>query len=350
MPGIVIGEASSATNPLLPFFYQFRGFLANVANLRFEVYAVNGTDKLAEDTLDVQAVEDGGCRIATGYYFIPLDPEDLELEAGAYDLLCYYKVNTGDAEKAASYVFEVLDKSTFRIGAAYKSYVPSTITTLEGFSLAERQRALHDASKFVDFLTTREFFPRYMDLLHTMQESGPTIWLFQPVIGINQIAVTTTGILPGSEDDYLLDLSMTRVYNRHINGLLAPDDRMDPRIALELTDSVDRFFLVNTLPKGELNVKITGVFGYTDPDGTPTGGVPAPLQFVVEQLAYRKLADPSGTDPLLWNPSAIKKAKTRDQEIHFDTLISGANSELTGNARLDSILAQYMRPPYVGAV
>lgn len=349
MPGIVIGEVSSTSNPLLPFFYQWRGILADVYSIRYEVYTVGDTTVIKEDDLDMRLSPDGDKK-ATGYYVAPLDPEDLEMDAGSYEILFYYKTTETADEKSYGYGFEVLEKSTFRRGSAYKAYIPSSHTALEGFSTSEKQMAIYEASKFVDFLTGREFFPRYFDLLHTMQEDQPTIWLFIPVIGINEVAVTTLGVVSGTADDYLIDLTSLRVYNRHLSGMLVPDDRADPRIALELADPTDRFFLCNVLPQGELNVRVTGVFGYTDPDDSPIGMTPLPLQFVVQQLAYRKLVDPMATDPTLWNPAMVKKAKTRDQEIHFDNLISSNNAELTGNSKLDSILAQYMRPCYVGAV
>jgi hypothetical protein len=108
--------------------------------------------------------------------------------------------------------------------------------------------------------------------------------------------------------------------------------------------------LDGSLPRGELNIRLTGVFGYTDHDGSPVGATPEPLQDVVAVLAYRALADPTGQDIMLYEPARVRKAKTRDQEIVLATTVSAANASYTGDYRLDMILAQYLRPMYVGAV
>jgi hypothetical protein len=53
---------------------------------------------------------------------------------------------------------------------------------------------------------------------------------------------------------------------------------------------------------------------------------------------------------MLQNPGRVKKAKTRDQEIQFDTKGSAgdASSTMTGDVRLDNILLSYCRPSHVG--
>jgi hypothetical protein len=43
----------------------------------------------------------------------------------------------------------------------------------------------------------------------------------------------------------------------------------------------------------------------------------------------------------------VKKARTRDQEIQFDTSLS-KHATMTGDIRLDDILVDYMRPTHVG--
>jgi hypothetical protein len=350
MPGIVLGEASSYSNPILPFFYQDLGLLANIYSIRYEVYQVGGTTVVTSGTLNMDAYADGGDRKETGYYVVPLDPENLSMAAGSYEVVFYYVISDGDDEEEYSYTFEVIEKSTFRTSRGYKAYISSSASRLDGYSLAEKQRAIHEASKMVDFYTSREFFPRYFTLRHSMPEKGPNIMLFQPIIGVGSIEVITDNTMSTSTTSYYLDTTGMRVYNRHLGGLLSPDDRYNPRIAFELSSTLDAFFLAGNLPRGEQNIHIAGVYGYTDPDESPVGTTPVPLQEVVLALTHRSLADPEASDLTLWEPGRVRKAKTRDQEIQLATTISAANSALTGNSRLDGILGRYMRPPYVGAV
>lgn len=350
MPGIVKGEASSCANPLLPFFYQKDGFLADVAALRFEVYYVVSGAKVHSATVNMDPCAHGGNHKALGYYVAPLDPEALNLEPGPYEIVWHYKAAAADAELSTAYRFEVLNPKYFRVSQRYVAYMGSDHEAFADFPLEQRQKAIESVSRTVERLTGRFFFPRYMTIKHSVRPDSTQVWLDEPVIGVGEIALEITGLYITTPTDYQLDISMVRVFNRHLDNLLSPDDRDNPKIQLVGSTPEGDLPTTSRFPEGAKNVLITGVFGYTDPDGGPFGQVPSQLQEVILGLAWRQLQDPLGVDPMLQTPGRVKMAKTRDQQIQFDTkgASGSAGSSMTGDPRLDNILLTYCRPPHVG--
>ena len=347
MPGILKSDASSCSNPLLPFFYQEEGLLKDIYALRFEVFRVSGATPLVSVTVNTDDCELGGDKLSTGYYIGQLNPTTSSLDVGPYEIVWYYKVESTSSEKVASYRFEILDPRYFRFSARFESYVGSDIVQLAAYDLQDRQRALMEASREVDRLTGRIFFPKYMELLHTVRPSSKRIWLDQPIIGVGEIILESAGVVTGTLSTYELDNQAIRIYNRHLSGLLSPDDRDNSRIAFASIGVPAASIEPAFFPSGVKNIRIKGAFGYTDPDGSPFGEVPQPLKDVVLYLAFRRLVDPLGIDPTLTSPGRIRSAKTRDQSISFDT--SGySSSSLTGDVRYDQILADYCRPFHVG--
>jgi hypothetical protein len=351
MPGIVKGDTSSCSNPLLPFFYQAEGKLADVYSVRWEVYKSGGASVLDSGTLNMDACADGGDKVDTGYYVAPVDSSARDY--GAHDIVFYYVVEDGDAEQAMTYKFEVLYPAVTRISRQYMGYLPSDDAQLDDYDLVDRQKAIFKASRDVERLTGRFFFPRHMVLKHTVRPESSRVHLMEPVIGISGITVESAGVVVDTISSTDVDLGNVRVFNRHLEYLLSPDDRMNPKIEFARIGVGAELVEFSTFPMGTKNVHITGVFGYTDPDGGPMGETPRPLLEVISALSYRQLVDPLGEDPFLSNPERVKSARTRDQQITFfeGASSSGGGSggeQWTGDERLDSILGGYARPRHVG--
>lgn len=348
MPSIVLGQASSCSNPLLPFFYQEGGLMADLYALRYEVFRLEQASILVSGTIDTDLCSEGGNKIATGYYVAPLDPQVEGLDEGPYEIVWYYKPASTDAEQATSYYFEVLNASYFRVSRAYEGYAASNASALSAYDAHERQQAIFDASRQVERLTERIFFPRYMALSQTVRPSSRVLWFDQPVIGLSSIVLESADVVIGTLSTYEVDITGMRVFNRHLGYLLSPDDRDNPKIAFANVGEPNLYIEPPMFPSGCKNVTVTGVFGYTDPDGGPFGIVPPPIAEVVTALAYKRLLDPLGKDPFLQQPGTVRSARTRDQSITFDTSGFSSSSSLTGDERLDKILLDYYRPPHVG--
>jgi len=339
VPGIVLGDSSSATNPLLPFFYQASGFLADVDTITFNVYAATA--------FNTSVANGSGTKISTGYYVAILDPSAANLKPGAHDIVWSYQVASGDPVKKVSYSFEVLSELYFRPGLPYQAYASSTDRLLTRIKMEERQSALLWASLEVERITSRHFFPAYRELQVSVRPKSSTLWIDQPIVGLYGIDVLTENTVTGETTAYAMNNNYLRVFNRHLNGMLSPDDRQNPKIQFASTGSPTEGYAPPQFAKSNLGLLIKGVFGCTDPGG-PFGQVPPGIQEVVAHLAARR-AGASGysADPFLNQPGRIKSAKTRDQAVTFDTTRS-RNAVLTGDPRLDAILEGYCAPAHVG--
>jgi hypothetical protein len=102
-------------------------------------------------------------------------------------------------------------------------------------------------------------------------------------------------------------------------------------------------------PRGQQNVTVQGIFGYTEPDGSPTGRTPELIRHATKLLVLREL-------PLLADIDAREDAqkryrltseRTRDQSYTLEALrLHGA---FTGDPAIDNILVAFARPPDFGA-
>lgn len=351
MPGIVKGESVSCSNPLLPFFYQELGLLLDLYSLRYEVFVPGRTTVVLSGIVNLDPCASGGNRLAQGYYIAPISTTGLDI--GTHEMLWHYKAAADSAEKAASYTFEVLDPKYFRAGSGYVGYVNSSEEVFSAYEPYLRQQMIQRASREVERLTGRFFFPRYMDIKHSVRPESSIVWLDEPIIGVSTVMVESLGVISSELQTTEVDLASLKIYNRHIGGLLSPDDRDNPRISFARLGSSSPYDSPSIFPWGEQNIVVTGVFGYTDPDGSPFGVTPASLQEVARILAYREIMDPTGTDYTLWHASSVTKARTRDQELQFGTGAGGGGGAasggyLTGDPRLDDILINFMRPTHVG--
>jgi hypothetical protein len=149
-----------------------------------------------------------------------------------------------------------------------------------------------------------------------------------PPIRIDALAVEYEGALSTAPADLVVD------------GAPVAPGFMGPRITLR---HGHRF------PRGVSNVSATGLWGYTETDGTPAGRTPAAIRTVTMQLVLRAL-------PLLTNGEAWESARhrwrlaeerTRDQSYRltpptFSTFI-------TGDPDIDLVLLRYRRPQGLGA-
>lgn len=344
MPGIVNGEAASTANPLLPFFYQENGILTDLYSLSFEIFSSGSSTVKHSATLDL--VSD---KIGTGAYAAPLNTSVVTLQPGTHDIVWSYRASDTVAAKSLSYKFEVLDPAYFRSGSQFVAYIPADVEVLNPYEMKDRHRLINAVSRDVERMTGRFFFPRYMDIRCTVRPKSSILWLDQPIIGLNSVVFESAGVISGTLTETDVELADLRIFNRHLSYLLSPDDRQNPKIGFARVGGTAADVIEpSVFPRGLKNIKVTGAFGYTDPDGGPFGETPLPLQEVVEALTYRRIVDPTGSDMMLRDPSRVKKARTRDQEIQFDTSGRPGAGTLTGDSRLDDILTAYTRPAYIG--
>lgn len=210
------------------------------------------------------------------------------------------------------------------------------------------------ASLEVTRFTGRTFGPRSMSLM--LDGRGGSILMFEePVVGLGDVALgaeTVEEVLPA------IDPAAYRVYNRHIaEGLLQPDDRENPKLEFRGYSSLPRLtsYDRSRFTTGQQNVRVRGVFGYTDFDGSPTGGIPYLITRATMLIAAR-------LSPTIGNPGSgigdanswkVVEEQTRDQRVRFADLGSTAATKsgtslrgaYTGDPEIDTILSSYARGP-----
>ena len=231
--------------------------------------------------------------------------------------------------------------------------VPSTYTNAQVVAALER------ASRRVEAYTRRFFAPRYEDLDYDAEGNGLMIRTRMPIIAVEDVAINFSDFRPNVR---LIEADDYRIYNRHMRGMLAPDDRQSPKIEVLRVDdyygggtTFDLF--ERRFTNAQQNVTITGWWGYTDPDGGPFGKTPLDIQRVTLMLAM-------GDIPTLWSQFSagtsgqaagpIIEQETRDQRVRYAAGAVGGSAlsigRLTGIAAADIILMRFRAPPEMRAV
>jgi len=190
------------------------------------------------------------------------------------------------------------------------------------------------ASRQIDRWCGWWFWPKPMDIV--LDGSGSHILqLGVPICELTSMVI----------DGEITPLTEVRVYNRHLTQDLSnPDDRNNPKLVWD-----GRF------PRGTVNTRLIGYFGYTDFSETdPLGETPvliaqACAMMVIADLAV--LGDADARDEAR-NRGRVTGLRTRDQEISYadPARDSRGVGVWTGDSTIDSIIASYRRPPTLGAV
>jgi hypothetical protein len=196
------------------------------------------------------------------------------------------------------------------------------------------------ASRYIESVTERFFEPRYQRI-EVSARGACELLLGEPIIALEQIGLVGDWAPRPASGDF--DPSAYRIYNRHITqGLFKPDDRDNPKIRLLGGQGFGA-------PGSVGQVHVTGLFGYTDPAGSPTGETPRLIREVCKRLVARELPllSETGKREDAQRRFRLVQEKTRDQSYTLDRLhLTGA---LTGDPEIDALLIQFKRPVDLGA-
>ncbi len=366
MPAIARGQASNCSNPEIDVFTKVNGVPTDVDSLEFiifedvtnpgtpiQVFPVAGRSAVNTDLCST------GQKITTGRY-VALYTPPLTEPIGTHIVQWFFKLTPTSPEQSFSEDFEVLAEVTGSPTSGYctvQQLRDAGVTTTQADD-SKLQELIADASRMIDKFTGRFFEPRTLTI--RIDGTGrPGILLGDPIISISEIQLisddTNPPVIPLALDD-------VRIYNRHISqNLLNPDDRESPKIEFLMFDereerlplTVHHIFHPHRWPRGTQNVEITGIFGYTDPNGTPNGKTPLQICIACQLIVIRFLLEPFATsDGDAGNAWRVIEHKTRDQTIKFadpSKLGSAGVGAFTGDPQIDRIIAQYTRPPAMGA-
>ncbi len=218
------------------------------------------------------------------------------------------------------------------------------------------------ASIEVSKFTGRLFGARDMTLL-VDGRNGPVLQLEEPIVAMREVVIGAESL---TSTESALEAEAYRVYNRHMQGLVMPDDRENPKVELRhygprrtWASRTAAFGERSRFVEGQQNVRVGGVFGYTELDGSPAGGIPYLITRATMLMVARlsaQIGNPS-TGIVSTEQWRVVEEKTRDQSVRFADLGSTAavksgtslRGAFTGDPEIDTILAMYARGPRFSA-
>ncbi len=192
--------------------------------------------------------------------------------------------------------------------------------------------ALDEASRTIDRLTGWFFEPR-REVVRLSGKNARTIELPFPPIEIEHVRVGGGFWMPA----YNIPLNPELLW---VVGAPVRADFDAPRITL-------RFGYA--FPVGQGNVEVAGLFGYTEPDGTPHGRTPLAIKRATMILALRSIPGVADVDAREDNRRRARLIEERTRDQAYRLAPPPVAIALTGEPEVDDILVRYRRPLGLGA-
>lgn len=373
--------AQPAFYPRLPttFVLDALGYLATPFSLEVEVLTPTGEEAMVRAAVALTDFPTGD-RLGAGYYRAgSYDPQAEDWGADPLDdpgpgrrIVRWFAVlEAGGPELTWTTHTERLAGGAMPdLGVPYyatisdlreESFSPSVLTDARAAVLLAR------ASLYIEMFTGRRFIAEPKEL-HVSGHGGGMLQFGEPIVGIEPDGVSVDlNPYPSGASSLPYSRDSLRVYNRHLTQRLTqPDDRQNPKLeAYDPCHVRESMFQHDwpwqyAFPRGQQNVHVRGVFGFTEWDGSPMGRTPELIKFAAMLLVRRHMAGGGlgAGGGVGVGGGAVTQEKTRDQSVSYaapGSIGSGrAGSSLlgafTGDPEIDTILAAFMRQVSVGAV
>lgn len=371
MPTLIREQASTCDIPVIDVFFRIGGTLTDMAVLSFIIYE-NVTNpgvpvQVYPTTVGVQEPVDVsdcpiGSRLSVGRYVAKYTPV-IDEPIGSHFIQWFFQETVGSPVSEHTEEFLVTMSA---VASGTDGYTTVASLREEGvlesvYSDTFLQGRIATATALVDAFTGRSFTP----VSKTLVVDGwgrPGLLLNEPIISITEVRIRAFDVF--TSDYTELDENDLRIYNRHLTqNLLSPDDRENPRLewayghhSFHYHQQHSSRVHAHDWPHGKQNIEITGIFGYTDYDGTALGRTPLLIQRATNMMVIRDLPlyGDTETRTSISNEGRIIKLKTRDQEIGYSpassaTVAHQGSGFFTGDPAIDTILAMFVRPPQFGS-
>lgn len=367
---IAQGVTSGPLNPVLDVWLQtptlatdgsstVASLLADPYDLTWQVFSVNQAGQLTSVAGPIASnlVADKVGGVAGHFAATWAVPSSQAI--GRYEIHWRYRFAAGAPYQQTVRAFDVL-ATVPAIGA--NGYLTVSDMREEGFSESSIAtprllRLIGMASSYIDRVTGRFFEPRYATLT-VSGTGGRQVMLGDPIIAIASVTL-------GNPSATVVGVESMRIFNRHLTERLTnPDDRDNPKVEFvhfadiygrqrgASVDSPlfgvpyrDMFF-----PAGVQNINVTGLFGFTDWDGSCTGDTPELIRQAARLLVARDAAKLAacgdGGDRDDRKRYRLTGEAVRDQSYTLQPLTEGA---FTGDREIDDLLLAFMKPMGIGA-
>lgn len=355
MPAIAPGDSFSTNNPVFETFCATDAFLTTPFALEFQVFDATNEEAAPVQVFpatagDRQAVDLVNDALGTGHFVATwVAPNDLA--TGKHFIRWFCTIADGGRELTWHRFFDVLPFVPDGLADVYALVADvrgeGVAASIKTTRIAE---ALSRSAELIREWTGHDFTPRKKTVKVDLYRSL-VLPLNEPICGIDYVRYDG-----GSN----IDRESYRVYARHLSqSMHNEDDRDSPRIemvarALDVSNaySYPSFSLGSDERDARRTrsqqVEVSGVFGYTMRElrGCPVGATPPGIRRANILLARRDLpkAATQGINPS--KAQTIKREKTREQEVEYDTgtggqIASGTYAPFTGDPEIDRLLLTY---------
>lgn len=357
MTTLAQGDVASVSNPRLTTFIATRGYLTAPISLEFQIWdrSTNTPAQVWPEVVGTRAsVNLTNDLVSAGQYAatwtVPNDASD-----GRYEIRWFATVEDGASETRWSRMFDVRASALVNPGRAAYALVSDVRAegTFNNVTDERIQDAILSVCELIDSWTGRSFVPIQKDI-RVNGLSKRILPLGEPICAIEDVQFdrATSAI---ARDAY-------RVRARHLtDNLRDPDDRESPAIEFvapytfpdELwadnagLDDNRSTWAARQFYSGVQNVVVSGVFGYTEFDGSPVGSTPRTVRRACVLLALRQIF-PQTSSQGWWqqNEAFVKRKKTREQEIELGGPGQGGGAGgiggPTGDPEIDRLIMSVM--------
>jgi hypothetical protein len=368
MAAVALGQQVNAANPVLTFHCVVTGTVVTEGAgmgvgsagtlytpyaLQWSIYSIatdeqRGAPVLTSGPTSVDRVND---MVSPGVFAVDWEcPSDEPL--GLHEVRWTLTATPTSAPQTFRREFDVLRTvaGLGQVGYALVSDFRHEGIGVDRASDTRLQLLIEQWSGMVDKWCRRHFEPRTMSILLDADDST-RLTLRVPIIGVAGVAAVDDSGNPNP-----IDLTAVRIYNRHLTqGMASPDDREAPRIEFVIMQPIligmsntyypSQSFRTGRFARGTQNVQITGSFGYTDLDGSPSGVTPSLIRRAVQLLVLRALPKLSRANERFdaLNRHKITNESTRGQSYTITPGRAG-KGDFSGDDEIDSLLDRYMAP------
>lgn len=367
---IAVSETSSAANPLIDIWLQMattvdddntgtvQSILTNPTDLAFTVSVLDADGSATQvfahdcDVVADQIQDPLTGELQPGHYAAAFSPSAFSpsVPPGSRLEIAWAWTMPNGAEGIMVRRFDLLQNVAPTLGSGYclVSDMREEGLSRERVSDERLLRLILLQSQYVDRVTGRFFEPRWQ--IQTLNGTGGrAMQLGDPIIALALVTL-------GNPVVNTIEPESFRIFNRHITaGITAPDDRNDPKIEFvhyrdifgrQRSASIDSPlfgvpFRDLFFPAGVQNVNVSGLFGFTDPDGSATGCTPELIRHATKLLVMREAYRFASDERDERKRHRILSEGTRDQRYQLQAATEGA---LTGDREIDDLLLMYMRP------
>jgi hypothetical protein len=328
MTTLAPGDVVSVSNPLLTTFIAVRGYLTTPIALEYQIWERTTNTPVQVFPLapgDRAAVDLVNDLVTVGQY-VALWTVPGDATEGRYEIRWFATIEDGANETRWSRTFDVLTGALINPDRAAYALVSDVRAegTFANVTDERIQEALLAAAENIDTWTGRSFVPIQKDIRLNGLGKG-ILPLGEPICAIEDVQIDRA-TSPISRDAY-------RVRARHLtDNLRDPDDRESPALEFVAPYTVPDELWPDVSGHGDSqgswgsrqfytgtqNVVISGVFGYTEFDGSPVGRTPRAVRRACVLLALREIyPQTSSAAQQQQNEQFVVEKRTREQSIKF---------------------------------